>query len=332
MAKLKFRLSKLSLITLGITSVNISVLFYSKFKYSGISIGDYSFLATGNLINIIFYVLFFAGLIFQKKVKSKIEHVVLILSVINLFLLILPSDIYFVSESYLFGSPVHKVISAFQYLLFEFLFLLQIAFLYLTFFHVNHIIYLKGFLFSSNIFLVLFIFTYLYILKSPIVSEENLKEENSIGVVLGAAVWSDNNPSPLFQSRIKKAFILLKDKKINKILLMGGRAPGEISEAKAAFKMLKELGVDQNKLIAEEKTTTTFEQIKYLADKKLFKEFKNIIIISDSFHLARVKEMSEFVGLNTIQIPSGHKLKWEKLLYFRLRETFALLFFWLFGI
>ena len=336
MPRLKIRLSKLSFAALGITVLNILILIYNKFIFSGISFAAYNFLSFGNLINLFFFVFFLTGIIFQKKVKSKIELVVLFISVFNLILLIIPADISFISQSvssaYLFGSPIHKVIAASHYLLFEFLFLLQISFLFLTFIHVNHIIYVKGFLFSSNIFLALFVFTYLFILKSPLVTEDNLREENNLGVVLGAAVWSDNNPSPLFQSRIKKAFMLLKDKKITKIFLMGGNAPGEISEAKAAFKMLVDLGVSKDKMILEEKTTTTFEQIKFLFYNESFKQYKNIIIISDTFHLTRIGEMSGFIGLNTIQISSGHKLKWEKLLYFRLRETFALLFFWLFGI
>lgn len=332
----KKRITNISLASLILASFSILIIFYNKHQIDGFDFTELRLLNTGNVINTILFVAFSIGIFFHKKVKTNVEQIVLIIGILGLLMIILPADVAMFSKKianlYLFGTPIHKILSALKYILFEFFFVMQISFLFLTFFHVDHVIYLKGLFFTSNIFIVLFIFTYLYILKSPVSSEENIIDGNNIGVVLGAAVWSDNNPSPIFQSRIRKAFILLKDKKISKILVMGGSAPGEVTEAAAAFKMLLELGVNKNQIITEEKTSTTFEQIKFIATNEYLKKFDNIIIISDSFHLTRVREMSSFFRLSSTQISSEHKLKWEKLLYFRIRETFALLFFWLFGI
>lgn len=329
-------ISNISLVSFIITSISVLIIFYNKYRFIGFSYFYKDFFNIGNIIHIIFYIAFLIGLIFHKKVKSNVDRIVLILCILSFLILISPIENPIILKKlenlYFMEVPVQKLLTAFKFILFEFFFLIQISFLLLTFFHVDHIIYLKGIFITLNISMLLFIFTYLYILKSPVLSEENIVEGNNIGVVLGAAVWSNNKPSPLFQSRIRKAFILLKDKKISKILVMGGNAPGEVTEATAASKMLIQLGVDEKNIMTEEKTSTTFEQIKFIATNDTIKSFDKIIIISDSFHLTRVKEMSSFMGINTLQISSEHKLKWEKLLYFRMRETFALLFFWLFGI
>jgi len=336
MAKSKISLKKISYWILALTLISRFILLFQKFRISGLPFAEYNWLNIGNIINIMLIVIFISAFFINLKYISRFEILLIAISIINILLNVLPVRLEIISEklssSYIFNSPAEKIFSAFLNLFVEFGFVYQIALISVARLVKSNFIYFKSALLSANYFILLVIFTYLFILKSPHSAEEDISEQNNLGVVLGAAVWSDNNPSPLFQSRIRKAFLMLRSNKISTILLTGGMAPGELSEAQSASELLKKLGVPENRMILEQKTSTTIEQIKFIASKYNLSSYDKIIIISDSFHLARVHEMCKFLNLDALQIPSGHELKWEKLLYYRLRETFALLLFWLSGI
>ncbi len=86
-------------------------------------------------------------------------------------------------------------------------------------------------------------------------------------------------------------------------------------------------------MLIEEKTSTTAEQIKFIRNNLSSNpHFHSILIISDQFHLARVMQMCNFFGVKAIGIQSDYHLNWEKLLYYRLRETIGLINFWIFAL
>jgi len=159
------------------------------------------------------------------------------------------------------------------------------------------------------------------------------KEPTRVAVVLGAAVWSDNRPSDVLMSRLDKAMELYKGGEVSKIQLMGGNAPGELSEAAVAYNYLRELNMPQGDVLIEESTSSTTEQVKYI-NNILFErmKFRNIIIISDKFHLVRINEIAKFYDLSVSLISSDLRLSETSLFYHRVREGIALLIFWLFGL
>lgn len=336
MAKSKTSGGKISFIILILTIISRLLILYQKYRLTSLSVSDFHWINIGNLINAFLIIIFIVGFFFNKNHCGRFESLLLVISIMNLFIIVIPLKLEFIStklsNAYIFNSTAEKIFIAALKLIVEFSFVYQISIIFLSKYLKTKFLFIKAFLITGNYFIVLLMFTYLFILKSPFNSENEIQAGNNLGVVLGAAVWSDNNPSPLFQSRITKSFLLLREGKINKILLTGGMAPGEISEAKSASDLLSKLGVSKSKMILEEKTSTTLEQIEFLVHKKELSDYDNFILISDSFHLARVSEMSKLFNLQVTLIPSGHELNWKKLLYFRIRETFALLLFWLFGI
>ncbi|MGQ9798270.1 MAG: YdcF family protein [Ignavibacterium sp.] len=151
-------------------------------------------------------------------------------------------------------------------------------------------------------------------------------------VVLGAAVWSDNKPSPILAARVDKAIELLKNHNIKKLFLTGSNAPGELSEAEVALNYLKSKNVSFENIITESKTTSTTEQIQFLKSRLSEKEQHHLIVISDSFHLVRIKEISKFHKLKIKTIASDLKLSFISELYNTIREALALTVFWFFAI
>ena len=154
-----------------------------------------------------------------------------------------------------------------------------------------------------------------------------------VAIVLGAAVWSSNQPSPVFQGRIEKAVELYKLGLVKNIQFTGGNAPGEIPEAEAALRYITKFNIDSSDIFTEIESSTTSDQIKFIKFEitKNFK-YKNILIISDQFHLRRVLEICKFFNIEAAGVSSDYEIKWHDLIFYRVRESVGLLLFWFFAI
>lgn len=153
------------------------------------------------------------------------------------------------------------------------------------------------------------------------------------GVVLGAAVWGGNRPSPVLRERINKGYELMKDGTIKYIILTGGGSPGEMTEAEVAKNELLKKGIDEKSIFAENKSNSTLEQITYV-DRSLYKKnsWQDIVLITDNFHLPRSEQICRFYGLKSYGVASETPLSTESNFYFSIKESFAIILFWLFGI
>ncbi|MEP7235429.1 MAG: YdcF family protein, partial [Ignavibacteriota bacterium] len=179
-----------------------------------------------------------------------------------------------------------------------------------------------------------FIFSFTYEVTSDF--EEMRRFDADAGVILGAAVWHsvDNldRPSPTLLERIKLGSQLLKQNVIEKIVTTGSNAPGEKSESEIAKRELVSGGIEASKITTEAGSHSTLEQIIYLRDELVTKQrWQRFIIISDQYHLARAIEMCRFNGIEAIGSPSGIKQSFYDLAYYRLRESIALLAYWILG-
>lgn len=309
---------------------------------NGLDLSDFNIFYLGNIFNLGLSFLLIAGILvifyFRKDLKNFEKYVFIILGFT--FLLPLIAIVIIIElkislpEGYLFNYPLSKVYVASFFIfseciqIFSFFVILLIIFSYKEFSYLNTLFYSA----ASIILLVLFAFFYT-IGGVTDIDEIDKNGVYEVGVILGAAVWSDNKPSPLFEQRIAKAYELYKSRKIKKILVTGGNAPGEVSEAQAAKNLLTQLGMKENDILFESGTSTTSEQIKFIKYELAGKQgLHKILIISDQFHLKRVIEMCKFFNVKAEGIVSGYKLNWKKLLYYRVRDSIGLLLFWLFAI
>ena len=151
-------------------------------------------------------------------------------------------------------------------------------------------------------------------------------------MVLGAAVWGGNRPSPVLRERINKGYELLNNGTIKYIILTGGGSPGEMTEAEVAKNELLKKGVNPSNILAENQSNSTLEQITYV-NKNIYKKdnWNKIAIITDNFHLFRSKQICNFFGMNSYTIASETPLSTESTLNYSLKESFGIILFWLFG-
>jgi uncharacterized SAM-binding protein YcdF (DUF218 family) len=180
-------------------------------------------------------------------------------------------------------------------------------------------------------FSTVFIFSYYYKDDYRLLIEN--KKSIEAGTVLGAAVWGGNRPSPVLRERINKGYELYSNGIIKKIILTGGGSPGEMTEAEVSKRELLKKGINERNIIIENKSNSTLEQITYLNSNYYRKNnWKETVIISDNFHLLRTKQICKFFGINAYMISSDTPLSTESNFNYCIKESFAVILFWLFGI
>ena len=105
-------------------------------------------------------------------------------------------------------------------------------------------------------------------------------------IILGARV-KGNVPSLSLSERIDAAAKYLKENENTVAIASGGQGPGEdISEAECIKGELIDQGIVASRIILENQSTDTYENIKY-SKAKLPDKAKKGIIVTNSYHLFR---------------------------------------------
>ncbi len=140
-------------------------------------------------------------------------------------------------------------------------------------------------------------------------------------IVLGAQVRGDV-PSKALRRRIEKAEEYLKENPETKAVLSGGQGIGENrSEAEVMREELVNAGIEKERLLIEDASTSTLENLQFSA--RIIGKEENIGLISQNFHLYRALKLAkkqEYQKICGIAAPS-------ELLYqphYLVREAFAL--------
>lgn len=184
------------------------------------------------------------------------------------------------------------------------------------------------------LYVSLFVYTWVYVGEGvktrPVYTSQNPAD---VGVVLGAAVWKYNKPSSILKMRIEKGLQLYSKRIVKKLQLTGNSAPGELPEADVAFYYLLNKKIDPADIRLETESRSTLDQISYIKSTLVGRNgYQKIIVISDAFHLPRIKEMAEFYNLKIDLVNSDLAMASESLRYYVLREVVGLINFWMFGV
>ena len=140
----------------------------------------------------------------------------------------------------------------------------------------------------------------------PVISHMRKREKahSQYCIVLGAGVHG-TTPSRVLNQRIKTAYDFLTEYPDTKAILSGGQGSGEdITEALCMKNHLVRMGIDESRLILEEKSTSTKENLKFSKEilGTLAPDTKEITIITSDTHLYRACYLAKEEGL----IPKGY--------------------------
>lgn len=161
----------------------------------------------------------------------------------------------------------------------------------------------------------------------------NLQPACEYIIVLGAGVRG-TVPSLSLSERIQTAYRYLTANPSTVAILSGGQGPGEeITEAACMYGELTKMGIDGSRLLLEERSTSTLENITFSLDvleSATGAQPETIGIISSEYHIFRAKQFAKKLELDPVGIPA--KTSWITLrLNYYLREIAAVWKFLILG-
>jgi uncharacterized SAM-binding protein YcdF (DUF218 family) len=116
-------------------------------------------------------------------------------------------------------------------------------------------------------------------------------------VVLGTAQFN-GRPGRVLQARLDRALEVYRDGAAPSVVVTGGRAPGDaFTEAEAARDYLLERGVPAEAILMENEGRDSWESMQGVASLLGEAGLRRVLLVSDGFHLFRVKLMAKDLGL-----------------------------------
>lgn len=150
--------------------------------------------------------------------------------------------------------------------------------------------------------------------------------ENTNAVVLGCSV-KGSRPSTILKERMDAAYEYLTENPEAYCVLSGGQGPGEdISEAECMFRYLTGKGIAKERLLLEDASTTTEENLTFsmrlLEEQGLDGE---ITIVTSEFHEYRANKTAERLGITGYSTPSHTFFLYLPTYY--VRELYGILYY-----
>lgn len=147
-------------------------------------------------------------------------------------------------------------------------------------------------------------------------------------IVLGAKVRKGGIPTRALRYRLDAASDYAKMYPHVTIVVAGGQGVDEdVTEASAMKRYLVQQGINPSRIIEEDRSTSTYENI--LFTRELLPHMKGLTIVSNDYHLERAKVLAKRQGLrvDTLAAPTPPSIRRKV----REREKFAILRAWIFG-
>lgn len=125
-------------------------------------------------------------------------------------------------------------------------------------------------------------------------------------VVMGAAQY-DGRPSPQLQARLDRALELYEEGLAPRIAVTGGSMPGDrFSEAQASRRYLEQRGVPPEAITGEDRGRSTWESLHALSEVLEPLDVTSVLLVSDPFHLLRVRLSAAEAGFTALTTPTLH--------------------------
>lgn len=159
---------------------------------------------------------------------------------------------------------------------------------------------------------------------------DTVRYNEDVLMVLGAGVNGETPTQPLV-ARLDKAVEYFSENPHVTIMVTGGQGPQEdITEAEAMTRYLVSKGIPPEKILREDRSTSTGENFKFskkLLDEK-FSHYTTAVITND-FHIYRAEQLAKITGLRevtTLHAPTP----WYSAPVMYIREWLAIIKLWVF--
>jgi uncharacterized SAM-binding protein YcdF (DUF218 family) len=176
---------------------------------------------------------------------------------------------------------------------------------------------------------------YLFHVAKDIAHQSAVEEARAADViiVLGAAEYR-GRPSPVLQARLNHALALYEQGLAPYLLTTGGAGGDPVyTEGEVGRAYLTQRGVPSEAILVEPEGATTAQSLEAAAEIMQRMSFHSCIVVSDGYHIYRIKSFLESRNIKVFGSPrpGDHKTKrsQQDWLYFRQAVAFAL---WKLGI
>lgn len=124
---------------------------------------------------------------------------------------------------------------------------------------------------------------------------DNPSYDEDAVIILGAGL-KGKNLSLTLKNRLDKGLEYAERNKNAKIIVTGGQGHGEdITEAEAMRLYLISKGIDEDRIISEDKATSTYENLMF--SSAFLSKGDRVVIITDGFHIFRSVSMAKMFDL-----------------------------------
>lgn len=175
------------------------------------------------------------------------------------------------------------------------------------------------------------IILFLVILESFVMvrAAGNRPQKPVTAVVLGCSV-KGMRPCTILVERMDAAAEYLKKNPAAQAVLSGGKGDGEdISEAECMFRYLTAKGIAPERLIKEERSTSTKENLAFTREIMRGQGLKpEIAVITSEFHAYRGAMFAKDAGFIAYSVPA--RTFWLYFPAYYVRELYGILYYWLF--
>lgn len=178
--------------------------------------------------------------------------------------------------------------------------------------------------------LILFGTTEYFILRA---SRGTENPQSAYLVVLGAKVREDG-PSVSLMDRIEAAAAFLQAHPETVAVVSGGKGPDEpITEAQCMHDELVKLGISEERIWMEDRSTSTDENLRFslrLIEEKTGKRPERLAFLSSEYHLFRASLMAKKLGIEFEGVPAKTSVV-AQLVNHAMREVAGVWHFYIFG-
>lgn len=144
-------------------------------------------------------------------------------------------------------------------------------------------------------------------------------------IVLGAAQYN-GRPSPVLKARLDHVLDLYEKGFAKAIITTGSFGPDpNYSEAHVSTQYLIQKGISPSTILTEQGGSTTLESIRAAATLMNAKGWRSALVVSDGFHLFRLKRMFEDLGIPAYTSPAPNspiEIASSQRFWHSLREVF----------
>lgn len=114
-------------------------------------------------------------------------------------------------------------------------------------------------------------------------------------IILGAQ-WKSNGPSEVLRRRLDKAVEYLNENPNTMVIVSGGQGSNEmIAEAAGMRQYLTNAGIEDGRILVEDKSTNTVENLTFSAEF-LDKENSRVVVVTNNFHVFRALKIAQKQG------------------------------------